>query len=156
MAIKSKQEIYISFILDLLIKGITERRELYAIFYKKFPKCDKTFATSYKVAQKRHLEAAEAIESKKIAMYEDDEIKALQSQIITKMESLVIASKIAKGTATKVDDRVMVPSPRDRIAAMQYISDLEGWNAPKKIDHTTQGEKLNLPPYMINEINGES
>lgn len=41
----------------------------------------------------------------------------------------------------------------DKIKAIQTLNQMNGWNAPQKLDHTSKGEKLEITPVMFFSTN---
>ena len=52
---------------------------------------------------------------------------------MTKVEALAILSDIAKGTAKKVGDQILIPSFKERNGAVSILAKMEGWNADTKL-----------------------
>ncbi|MDR2586370.1 MAG: hypothetical protein LBC84_09200 [Prevotellaceae bacterium] len=62
--------------------------------------------------------------------------ESIKRAILTRYESLETLSTIAKGTARKIGEDVIIPSDGDRIRAIQQLAKMEGWEAPIKTDNT--------------------
>ena len=100
----SKTETYISFIIDQLKSGNVERGKVLANFGKKWQTGTRSFDRYWKEANERYLEAQNKLQKEKESIYIDAEKEALKRNILQKHEALEILSKIAKGTAKKVND----------------------------------------------------
>jgi hypothetical protein len=128
----SKTETYISFIIDQLKTGNVERGKVLAIFGKKWQTGTRSFDRYWKEANERHLEAQNKLQKEKDIIYIDAEKEAIKRNILQKHEALEILSKIAKGTAKKVQEQIVIPSSSEQRAAIETMAKIEGWFAPTK------------------------
>lgn len=69
---------------------------------------------------------------------------------MTKVEALAILSDIAKGTAKKVGDQILIPSFKERNGAVSILAKMEGWNADTKLK--VSGEINTMPTAIQVEI----
>ena len=106
----NKTETYISFIIDQLKTGNVERGKVLATFGKKWQTGTRSFDRYWKEANERHLEAQNKLQKEKDSIYIDAEKEALKRNILQKHEALEILSKIAKGTAKKVNEQIIIPT----------------------------------------------
>lgn len=62
--------------------------------------------------------------------------KATERDIMERDEALETLSKLSRGKGQRAKDRV---APKDRIAATALLGKLQGWEAPKKLEHSGPG-----------------
>lgn len=98
----------------------------------KWGKKENTFTSDWNKANKRFKEYQRAVNEAKMDASIKEEVKSLKRDILQKHEAQEILTKIARGTATKVDGKVVIPSANERISAVKTLAEQEGWNAPLK------------------------
>jgi hypothetical protein len=133
---KPNKQAYIDFILSELNKGNVERNVVMANFGKKWQLGNRTFDRYWEVANEAHREQFEAINSAKLEQRIESEKEAVKRDIISKHEALEILTKIAKGTAKRVEGQVIMPSPGEQRQSIETMAKIEGWFAPKEIETT--------------------
>src|SRR5699024_5833014 len=106
-----------------------------------YPK--RTFDNHYKEAQEAYLDERQTINDEIMNERIAREKKAVKSAVMGRDDILVNLSKIGRGEAWKVGNEIIAPNASDRINAMRNISRMQGYDAPERVDHTTQGEKIN-------------
>jgi hypothetical protein len=102
----------------------------------------------------RHLQLARNLVSERIKYDEEarqkvmdaEAIEAAKMGIMSRNEALQNLSKIAKGTARKVNDKVVSTTYADQIKATEMLARLQGWNAPEVTEITGKGGEPLLPP----------
>ena len=145
----SKQETYISFIIDQLQSGNVERGKVLAIFGKRWQTGVRSFDRYWKEANERHIEAQNKLQKVKDDIYIEAEKEALKRNILQKHEALEILSKIAKGTAKKVNEQIIIPTSAEQRGAIETMAKIEGWFAAVKQETqmTVEGvkSKIKLP-----------
>ena len=129
----TKTETYILFIQDNLRKGLVHRRNHLAKFVKKFQTTDRTFDRYWKIAQERHSIERGKLEIVKEENHIELEKEADKRDILNKIDTLEILTKIAK------DDKEY---SKERIKAMEVISKIEGWQVTKVAQTDTEGNDL--------------
>lgn len=132
----SKQETYISFIIDQLQSGNVERGKVLATFGKKWQTGVRSFDRYWKEANERHIEAQNKLQQVKDNIYIEAEKEAIKRNILQKHEALEILSKIAKGVAKKVNEQIIIPTSTEQRGAIETMAKIEGWYAPTKIAET--------------------
>lgn len=123
--------------------------EMWRKYGRKWQKSERTFARDWELAQKQLKNYQKTINDKVIEETTQTEIEERKKGVLNKIQALEILSKISKGEAVKVDGKIILPTYKDRISAITQLSKMEGWDAPTKHDHTTQGEKMNNTPLSV-------
>lgn len=145
----SKQETYISFIIEQLQSGNIDAARVSSLFCSKFQKTERTFFTYWNIANERHIETQNKLQKEKDSIYIDAEKEALKRNILQKHEALEILSKIAKGTAKKVNEQIIIPTSAEQRGAIETMAKIEGWFAAVKQETqmTVEGvkSKIKLP-----------
>lgn len=120
-------------ILDLL-KGepTLSYVDCFAKYSQNFAKTRRTFDKDWKKAQEQLKEYQDAINKAKLEESIKQEIKAVKRDILNKLDAQEILTKIAKGVATRVEDKIVVPSASERVKAVSELSKMQGWNDPIK------------------------
>lgn len=126
----SKQNTYISFIVDELKKGNVEWQSVKSVFVSKWHLGERQFTRYWNKAQEQHKEYLQKLNEHKDELSIELEKKALKSNVLTKIQRLEIASNIAQGKARKIDGQLIIPSDGDRIRALDYLAKVEGDYAP--------------------------
>lgn len=132
----SKQEAYISFIIDQLQSGAVSFERVFELFLTKFNCSRPTFSKYWKEANERHIEAQNKLQKVKDNIYIEAEKEAIKRNILQKHEALEILSKIAKGVAKKVNEQIIIPTSTEQRGAIETMAKIEGWYAPTKIAET--------------------
>jgi hypothetical protein len=109
-----------------------------------------TFNIDWKKANATHSEYRESIKNKIIDASAKEEIKAVKRNILSKHDALEILTEIAQGKVKKVEGTLIIPSPSDRKGAIESIAKIEGWNAPNKLDISTENP---IPIFNQNPLN---
>lgn len=130
----SKQDLYINFIIEQLQVGNVSFERVFELFLTKFNCSRPTFSKYWKIANETHLESQNRIQKEKEAIYIDSEKEALKRNILQKHEALEILTKIAKGTAKKIGEQIIVPTSTEQRGAIETMAKIEGWLAPTKQD----------------------
>lgn len=102
-------------------------------------KCQKSERTIWRWVSRAHNYNQERISKQEKIREEQlsiDARNAINSEIISRNESLKILSEIAKGVARNVDNSIIIPSDSDRTKAIIQISKMQGWEAPIKSAQT--------------------
>ena len=97
----------------------------------------------------RYVKEAKAYNNERIRRQEGIRNEVLQvktkeaffAAVLTRKESLVVLSKIAKGEGRRVLGEVFAPTDGDRIRAIQQLSKMQGWET-EKVDVTTGGKEF--------------
>lgn len=142
---RSNKSIYSDFILEEINKGNFKYSEVFSLFLPKFGTTRQTFDKYWKIANKAHSEARQAIEKEKLATTIKEEKEAVKRDILTKAERMEIASNIARGKTRTVRGVMISPTDSERIRALDYLSRIEGDYVPVEQNHSVS---YNLPPYM--------
>ncbi len=132
----SKQEAYVSFIIDQLQSGAVSFERVFELFLTKFNCSRPTFSKYWKEANERHIEAQNKLQRVKDDIYIESEKEAIKRNILQKHEALEILSKIAKGVAKKVNEQIIIPTSTEQRGAIETMAKIEGWYAPTKIAET--------------------
>src|SRR5690606_6462128 len=138
MAVKNKTSISDEKVKEILIDGINSGAN-YILNKSNFYEYVRTI---HKIERQRCLrlydkyypEAQESLNNKKIEIGIQKQKDAVNKAILTKLERMEIASKIANGVARKIDGNLIVPTDNDRLKALEYLSKIEGDFAPVKQD----------------------
>lgn len=121
---------------ELILRHIDEGlnySESLSVICGKFRITDRSFNNYWNDAQKEHKHKREAINKKKLANTIKKEIKADDERILGRIENLIILSEIARNVEEKANER---------INAIKTINQMQGYDAPSKIDLTTKGRSL--------------
>jgi len=162
----SKQETYISFIIDQLQSGNVERGKVLAIFGKKWQKGVRSFDRYWKEANELYLEAQNKLQKEKESIYIESEKKAFKTALKTKTERMAelqamlepdyLTSEIV-GISNGVPvwaDRPLTPMERKHIHS--ELSKMDGSYAPTKVATTdTDGKDrpiIDLSKYDDSEL----
>ena len=158
----SKQEAYISFIIDQLQSGNVERGKVLAIFGKKWQTGVRSFDRYWKEANERHIEGQNKLQKEKESIYIEAEKEAFKIGLKSKHERMLElqamlspdyrvqeVAGIANGMPIWVD-RPLQPNEVKGIHA--ELSKMAGEYAPSKVAETdSQGNdkkvntKIKLP-----------
>lgn len=123
----SKQE-YISYIKDQLRKGVVDPGKVCGLFCTKFDKSRQTFYNHWETAQNEYKIEAESIEKQKEALHSTEELEAVKLGLLTKIKAKQLLTEMATGkNGYKVNGRVVVPSFKDRNAAIELFGKIDGW-----------------------------
>ena len=162
----SKQETYISFIIDQLQSGNVERGKVLAIFGKNWQKGVRSFDRYWKEANERHIEGQNRLQKEKESIYIESEKKAFKTALKTKTERMselqamlepdYLTSEIV-GISNGVPvwaDRPLTPMERKHIHS--ELSKMDGSYAPTKVATTdTDGKDkpiIDLSKYDDSEL----
>lgn len=146
---KPNKEIYIDFILNELNNGNVQYKDIVSVFCKKFRLSERTFDNYWKQANDIYSERRETINKAKIEESITQEKEAQKTLILNKIERMKIAEEIAIGKAKRIDGNIVMPSPSDRLKALDYLSKIEGDYAPKDINVTE------IKPIQFNIIKND-
>jgi len=124
--VMTKQETYISFIKDELRKGAVKHKEVSLVFLGKFGCSEPTFDKYWKLANEAYKQEFSEVETAKVNERTQIELNTLRSDILSKEEALKVLSDIVVNDEQK---------PNDRISAVNQMSKMQGWEAPKQIDN---------------------
>jgi hypothetical protein len=135
---------YTDFILTELNKGNVNYKDVFLVFLSKFKLSEPTFVKYWKIANKAYLEQRTEINNAKLKESVTQEKQAVKTLVLDKVSRMKIAEEIAIGKAKKIDGIIIMPSPSDRLRALDYLSKIEGDYAPTKTetDITTLGDSL--------------
>jgi hypothetical protein len=123
---KSNKEVFIDYILKELNKGTADASKLSAKFCQKFQKSDRTFQTYWKIAKDRHFDDVRTVQDARAEQLAVEAKESVKRDILTKLDRMEIATKIARGISRKVGDQLIIPNDGDRLRALDYLSKLEG------------------------------
>lgn len=133
---KPNKEAYIDFILNELNKGNVQYNSISSLFCSNFQVTTRSFNKYWKIANERYKQARQAINEAKADAIATEEVNAAKTAVLNRLEAIAILTKIAKGTAKRVDGNVLIPSYNDQRMAIETIIKMEGWSAPSKIAQT--------------------
>ena len=162
----SKQETYISFIIEQLQSGNIDAAKVSSLFCSKFHKTERTFFTYWNIANERHIEAQNKLQKEKESIYIESEKKAFKTALKTKTERMAelqamlepdyLTSEIV-GISNGVPvwaDRPLTPMERKHIHS--ELSKMDGSYAPTKVATTdTDGKDrpiIDLSKYDDSEL----
>ena len=136
----SKQVIEIA---DYIFSNTEKTRgDVVSKFCKEFQKTERTIDSYYKKAKDYNNTRLQKQEKVRDEVLQAETKKSVKSAILTRNESLAILSSIAKGTAWKASEEIMIPTGADRTRAIQQLSKMQGWETDK-VDVTTNGKDIN-------------
>jgi hypothetical protein len=141
---------YTDFIISELNKGNVKYNDVCLLFCTKFDLTKQSFNKYWKIANTEHTEQREAINNAKLEESISLEKEAVKRNILSKHDALEILSEIAQGKVKKVEGTLIIPSPSDRKGAIESIAKIEGWNAPNKLDISTENP---IPIFNQNPLN---
>ena len=122
----TKQETYISFIKDELRKGNVSFTSVFELNLTKFNLSRPTFSKYWKLANEAYKQEFSEVETAKVNERTEIELNTLRSDILSKDQALTILSIIVNNEEQK---------PNDRISAVNQMSKMQGWEAPKQTDN---------------------
>lgn len=93
-----------------------------------------TFDGYWKEANEAYSEHQKSIKSELMSVHIEHEKERLKKALLTLDEKREISAKIARGEAYESGGEVVIPSPSDRLKAMEYDSKLVGDLSATKID----------------------
>lgn len=157
MSRPNKEKCISELILELE-KG-TERGQIVSKYSKKFQKSERTIDTYIKEAKKKINQSNKAIQEKIQETKEKTALEKFEKQYLDKnkhTEELIAdidrLSDIKAGKALQVGGQLIVATFADELRAKAEIRNIRtqigkwyGFEAPKKLDHTTKGESINQP-----------
>lgn len=155
---RPNKEKCISEILLELEKG-SERGRVVSKYSKRFQKSERTIDTYIKEAKKRIEESNEAIQEKIQSTKEAAALEKFEKLYLDKnkhTEELIAdidrLSEIKAGKALQVGGQLIVATFADELRAKAEIRNIRtqigkwyGFEAPKKLDHTSKGKSINQP-----------
>ena len=130
------KQTYIDFINNELNKGNVKYNDVCLLFCTKFSLTKQSFNKYWKTANEAYQKQRETINRQKMDESIANEIEAVKSLILDKYDRLKIAEDIAQGKAEKIEGTLIVPSPSDRLRALDYLSRVHGDYAPTKLAAT--------------------
>lgn len=140
----SKQDLYINFIVEQLKSGNVDAVKVSSVFCSNFHKTERTFYNYWEIANQRFIEAQNKLQKEKDTLYLDAEKEAVKRSILQKHEALEILTKIAKGTAKKIGEQIIVPTSTEQRGAIETMAKIEGWFAPTKQDVSLTETKITI------------
>jgi hypothetical protein len=141
---------YTDFILTELNKGNVNYKDVFLVFLSKFKLSEPTFVKYWKIANETYLEQRKTINDAKLEDSIKTEKEAVKSLVLDKVERMRIAEEIAIGKAKRIEGTIVMPSPSDRLRALDYLSKIEGDYAPNKLDISTENP---IPIFNQNPLN---
>ncbi len=139
---KSRQQ----WIYDLLISEPTlSYVNGLAKYRQKWAKSKTTFDKDWKQAQARLKEYQKTINDEKLKESIKQEKQAVKRNILNKHDAMEILTTIAKGTASKVDDKIIIPTASERTKAIAELSKFNGWYEPVKTETSIKVEQPLFP-----------
>jgi hypothetical protein len=141
---------YTDFIISELNKGNVKYNDVCLLFCTKFDLTKQSFNKYWKQANTIHSEQRETINNAKLEESIAQEKEAVKRNILSKHDALEILTEIAQGKVKKVEGTLIIPSPSDRKGAIESIAKIEGWNAPNKLDISTENP---IPIFNQNPLN---
>ena len=138
----TKQETYITFILDELKKGNVQAEKVCSVFCSKFQTSARTFYNHWNKATTRYRDTQILLNKQKDDMDIAKELELKKSGLLSKEQRLKIADEIAKGTAKKIKigerEEMLIPTSADQLKALDYLAKVHGDYAPTKQDLTVK------------------
>lgn len=132
-------------IISELDKGSTYS-ECYAVMCSNVQLSERAFANYWKEANSIFAERRLIIEEEKLAEAIRLGKEETKKNIMSKEDTLVILTEIAKDYES---------SPSDRIKAIDQYSKIQGLHAASRLDVTSEGEKISLPTMILFTGDGE-
>lgn len=158
----SKQETYISFIIDQLQSGNVSYKDVMSLFVSKWQLSERQFVRYWNVANKRHIDGQNRLQKEKESIYIESEKKAFKTALKTKTERMAelqamlepdyLTSEIV-GISNGVPvwaDRPLTPMERKHIHS--ELSKMDGSYAPTKVATTdTEGNDKKTDLSTLND-----
>jgi len=141
---------YTDFIISELNKGNVKYNDVCLLFCTKFDLTKQSFNKYWLIANEDYKQQREAINNAKLEESIAQEKEAVKSLVLNKVERMRIAEEIAIGKAKKIQGTIVMPSPSDRLRALDYLSKIEGDYAPNKLDISTENP---IPIFNQNPLN---
>lgn len=114
-------------------KGTTYT-ECFGVIRSNSELAESTFANYWKEASTLYSERQKSIQTELMSVRIEHEKERLKSNLLTLDEKREISAKIARGEAYESGGEIIIPSPSDRLKAMEYDSKLMGDLSATKID----------------------
>ena len=130
---------YTDFILTELSKGNVNYKDVFLVFLSKFKLSEPTFVKYWKLANETYIKQRKTINDAKLEDSIKIEKESQKTLILDKTARMKIAEEIAIGKAKRVEGTIVMPSPSDRLRALDYLSKIEGDYAPTKQDLNVKG-----------------
>jgi hypothetical protein len=133
---RTKQENYIQFIYDELIKGNVVYNEVFKVFLSSFKCSEPTFVTYWKIANERYKTAQISLQDKVEDMRVKNELNTLQGKILTRNKIVELMTNAVEIAYEEVQSN---PTPSSIDAFNKTIANyckLEGFNKPDKVAET--------------------
>ena len=132
----------IELIMQELEKGTTYK-ECFSVNFRNLPLTERTFTNYWKEANEAYSQRQKSIQSELMSVHIEHEKERLKKSLLKFDEKREICAKIARGEAYESGGEIVIPSPSDRIRAMEYDSKLMGDIASMKIN--TEVNMYNIP-----------
>jgi len=142
---KINKQVVVDDILSEIEKGITYT-ECFALICANLRLGKRTFDGYWKEANSIFAERRAIIEEEKLAEAIRIGKEETKKNIMSKEDTLVILTEIAKDYDS---------SPSDRIKAIDQYSKIQGLHAASRLDVTSEGEKISLPTMILFTGDGE-
>lgn len=123
----------IEIITNEIEKGTTFK-QCYSVTFSNIQLTERAFANYWKEANRLYFERQKSIQSELMSVHIEHEKERLKSNLLTLDEKREISAKIARGEAYESGGETVIPSPSDRLKAMEYDSKLMGDLSATKID----------------------
>jgi hypothetical protein len=136
------KQVYVDFIIGELEKGNIAYKDVCAVFCGKFQLSERTFNKYWLDANEAYRIKRDAIEKEKLGVTIALEKEAVIREIADKLETMEFLTRVMRGRGVKLGEHHVYPSFNERTAAAKLMVTIQGWEAPKKLDHTTLGEKI--------------
>ncbi len=114
-----------------------------AKYGQKWAKSKTTFDKDWKKAQVRLKEYQKTINDEKLKESIKQEKEAVKRNILSKHDAMEVLSNLARGVASKIEDKVVIPNANDRIKAIAELSKFSGWYEPEKVE-----QDVTVNPFM--------
>jgi hypothetical protein len=170
--LKANKQAYIDFIIECFGKGFVERGEVMAMFGKKWQTPPRTFDRYFKQAKEQYTKHRELINKEKLNTTIEEEVKALQSGLKSKIErvlelqkqydeiDLILQNGVTDTHAFSQGALITGIRPLNALEISKLhltikdiraeISKIEGDYAPNKLDISTENP---IPIFNQNPLN---
>ena len=127
---------------ELVLNPTTLYIQMWGKYEEKWGLGQTTFDKDWNKAQNRLKAHLEEVQKAKIGIVIATEKEAVKRAILDKHEVLEILSEIALGRPKKIEGQIILPSANERRAAIETMAKFQGWFAPTKLDHTSNGKEI--------------
>ena len=123
---KANKQTYIDYILTELEKGNVQYKDVCSVFCGNFQLTERSFVKYWNIANEEYKERLDAIKTKSLVTAIEEEKKTVKSNVLNKVKAMELLTQMAYTSEKDSDKR----------NAIETLSKMQGWEAPKKVENT--------------------